>query len=139
MSDAIIADVQKSHLRTDLPVIHAGDTVDVHVKIIEGEKSRIQVFQGVVLKKQNGGLEETFTVRRIVANEGVERTFPIHSPRIEKIDIVRRGDARRAKLYFLRDRVGKKRRLRDRRRGIETVTKQEAAQQQAHEAATAAK
>lgn len=139
MSDAIIADVQKSHLRTDLPVIHAGDTVDVHVKIIEGEKSRIQVFQGVVLKKQNGGLEETFTVRRIVANEGVERTFPIHSPRIEKIDIVRRGDARRAKLYFLRDRVGKKRRLRDRRRGLETVTKQETAQQQAHEAATAAK
>jgi len=139
MSDTIIADVQKSHLRTHLPVIHVGDTVDVHVKIIEGEKSRVQVFQGVVIKKQNGGLEETFTVRRIVANEGVERTFPMHSPRIDKVDIVRRGDTRRAKLYYLRDRVGKKRRLRDRRRGLETVTKQEAANDHARQAAEAAK
>ena len=127
MSDAIIAAVQQSQLKTDLPVIHVGDTVDVHVRIIEGAKERIQVFQGVVIKQQNGGLEETFTVRRIVANEGVERTFPIHSPRIAKVEIVRRGDARRAKLYYLRDRVGKKRRLRDRRRGLETLAKQEQA------------
>ena len=135
MSDEILAHVQKSHLKTHLPVIHVGDTVDVHVKIIEGDKSRVQVFQGVVIKKQNGGLEETFTVRRIVANEGVKRTFPMHSPRIDKVDIVRRGDARRAKLYYLRDRVGKKRRLRDRRRGLETVAKQEAARAEVQKAA----
>ena len=130
MSDAILAAVQKSQLKTGLPVIHVGDTVDVHVRIIEGSKERIQVFQGVVIKQQNGGLEETFTVRRIVANEGVERTFPLHSPRIAKIEIVRRGDARRAKLYYLRDRVGKKRRLRDRRRGLGMVSQQEAAAHQ---------
>ncbi len=130
MSDAILAAVQQKFLKTDLPVVHVGDTVDVHVRIIEGAKERIQVFQGVVIKQQNGGLEETFTVRRIVANEGVERTFPLHSPRISKIEIVRRGDARRAKLYFLRDRVGKKRRLRDRRRGLGMIAAQEQAQAQ---------
>ena len=139
MSDQIIAELQKSHLKTDLPVIHVGDTVDVHVRIIEGAKERVQVFQGVVIKKQNGGLEETFTVRRIVANEGVERTFPMHSPRIAKVEIVRRGDTRRAKLYYLRDRVGKKRRLRDRRRGLETVTKQETAAAEHATAAAASK
>lgn len=127
MSDAILAAVQQSQLKSDLPVIQVGDTVDVHVRIIEGSKERIQVFQGVVIKQQNGGLEETMTVRRIVANEGVERTFPIHSPRIAKVEVVRRGDARRAKLYYLRDRVGKKRRLRDRRRGLESLVKQEQA------------
>ena len=125
MSDAILAAVQQKQLKTDLPVVHVGDTVDVHVRIIEGAKERIQVFQGVVIKQQNGGLEETFTVRRIVANEGVERTFPLHSPRIAKIEVVRRGDARRAKLYYLRDRVGKKRRLRDRRRGLGMISQQE--------------
>ena len=130
MSDAILAAVQQSQLKTDLPVVHVGDTVDVHVRIIEGAKERIQVFQGVVIKQQNGGLEETMTVRRIVANEGVERTFPLHSPRVSKIEVVRRGDARRAKLYYLRDRVGKKRRLRDRRRGLETLIKQEQAANQ---------
>jgi len=120
MSDAILAAVQQSQLKpkSDVPNFEVGDTVDVHVRIIEGNKERIQVFTGVVIKKQNGGLEETFTVRRIVANEGVERTFPVHSPRVAKIEVKRRGDARRAKLYYLRDRVGKKRRLRDRRRGM---------------------
>lgn len=132
MSDAIIAAVQEKHLKSDLPVIHVGDTVEVHVRIIEGAKERIQVFEGVVIKEQNGGLETTITVRRIVANEGVERTFPLHSPRIAKIDVVRRGDARRAKLYYLRERVGKKRRLRDRRRGLGMVLKQEEAANQAH-------
>jgi len=127
MSQDIIAAVQKSQLKTDLPVITVGDNVDVHVRIIEGSKERIQVFSGVVLKMQNGGLEETFTVRRIVANEGVERTFPLHSPRIAKIEIKRRGDTRRAKLYYLRDRVGKSRRLRDQRRGLETLGARETA------------
>ncbi len=135
MSDAILAAVQKSQLKSGLPVIYVGDTVDVHVRIIEGAKERIQVFQGVVIKQQNGGLEETFTVRRIVANEGVERTFPLHSPRIAKIEVVRRGDARRAKLYYLRDRVGKKRRLRDRRRGLGMVSQQEAAANQSQSTA----
>ena len=121
MSQDIIAAVQKSQLKTDLPVVTVGDNVDIHVRIIEGSKERIQVFSGVVIKMQNGGLEETFTVRRIVANEGVERTFPLHSPRIAKIEILRRGDTRRAKLYYLRDRIGKKRRLRDQRRGLETL------------------
>ena len=137
MSQDIIAAVQQSQLKTDLPVITAGDTVDVHVRIIEGAKERIQVFTGVVIKMQNGGLEQTVTVRRIVANEGVERTFPLHSPRIAKIDIVRRGDTRRAKLYYLRDRVGKKRRLRDQRRGLETLATRETARQDAANAAAA--
>jgi len=119
MSQDIIAAVQADQLKKDPPKVDVGDTVDVHVRIIEGQKERIQVFNGVVLKCQHGGLEETITVRRIVANEGVERTFPIHSPRVAKIEVKRRGDARRAKLYYLRDRVGKKRRLRDRRRRLE--------------------
>lgn len=139
MSQDIIAAVQAGQLRTDRPEVNIGDTVDVHVRIIEGEKERIQVFSGVVMKMQNGGLEQTFTVRRIVANEGVERTFPMHSPRVAKIEIVRHGDARRAKLYYLRDRVGKKRRLRDRRRGMEglAMRKEELSNKQAQAAAPA--
>lgn len=127
MSQDIIAAIQQSQLKIDLPVITIGDNVDVHVRIIEGAKERIQVFSGVVLKMQNGGLNQTITVRRIVANEGVERTFPLHSPRIAKIEVVRRGDVRRAKLYYLRDRVGKKRRLRDQRRGLESLATRESA------------
>ncbi|NBC10557.1 MAG: 50S ribosomal protein L19 [Planctomycetes bacterium] len=122
MSDTLIAEVQQSQLKTDVPDLPIGATVDVHTRIIEGAKERIQVFTGVVLKRQGKGLEETVTVRRIVDNEGVERTFPIHSPRIAKFEVRREGDVRRAKLYYLRDRVGKKRRLRDKRRGIETAT-----------------
>lgn len=137
MSQDIIAAVQQSQLKTDLPEITVGANVDVHVRIIEGAKERIQVFSGVVLKLQNGGLDRTMTVRRIVANEGVERTFPIHSPRIAKIDVVRRGDARRAKLYYLRDRVGKSRRLRDQRRGLESLAGREAAAKQAAASAPA--
>ncbi len=121
MSDAIIAEVQKSQLKTDLPELPVGSTIDVHTRIIEGAKERIQVFSGVVMKRQGSGLEETITVRRIVANEGVERTFPIHSPRIAKFEVKRVADTRRAKLYYLRERVGKKRRLRDQRRGLETA------------------
>ena len=131
MSQDIIAAVQQSQLKTDLPEVTVGDTVDVHVRIIEGNKERVQVFNGVVIKMQNGGLERTITVRRIVANEGVERTFPLHSPRVSKIEIKRRGDARRAKLYYLRDRVGKKRRLRDQRRGLDALAMRETARQEA--------
>ena len=98
-----------------------GDTLNVHYRIIEGEKERIQVYQGVLIAARGRGTNRMITVRRIVANEGVERIFPAHSPRIAKIEVVRRGDARRAKLYFLRDRVGKSRRLRDRRRGLKNV------------------
>lgn len=112
---SIVADQLKGS--DDLPLMSPGDTIDVHYRIIEGQKERIQVFQGVLLSVNNAGINRTITVRRIVANEGVERIFPLHSPRIAKIEVVRRGDARRAKLYFLRDRVGKSRRLRDQRRG----------------------
>jgi large subunit ribosomal protein L19 len=98
-----------------------GDTIDVHYKIIEGDKERVQVFQGVLIATKGRGVNTTITVRRIVANEGVERIFPLHSPRLSRIDVVRRGDARRSKLYFLRDRTGKSRRLRDQRRGLKSL------------------
>ena len=98
-----------------------GDTVDVHYLIVEGEKERVQIFQGVLIGMKSRGINRTITVRRIVANEGVERIFPLHSPRISRFEVVRRGDARRAKLYYLRDRIGKARRLRDRRRGLKWV------------------
>jgi large subunit ribosomal protein L19 len=118
MSQAIIAKVQSAHLKKDLPRIDVGDTVDVHTRIVEGEKERIQVFSGVVISKKGGGISQSVTVRRIVANEGVERTFPLHSPKVAKIEVVRHGKTRRAKLYYLRDRVGKAQRLRERRRGL---------------------
>ena len=118
MSDQLIAEIEADQLRQDHPRVSVGDNVDVHYKIIEGNKSRVQVFTGVVMKIQGRGVTRTMLVRRIVANEGVERTFPLHSPKIEKIEVTRQGDARRARLYFLRDRVGKKRRLRDRRRNL---------------------
>jgi len=118
MSDAILREVEKDQLKTDLPNVRVGDTVDVHVRIVEGSKERIQIFNGVVIKMQGGGLAQTFTVRRIVANEGVERTFLLHSPKIARIEVKRSGHVRRAKLHYLRQRVGKKRRLADRRRGL---------------------
>ena len=105
----------------DLPKFSVGDTIDVHYKIIEGDKERIQVFQGVLLADTGRGIHRMITVRRIVANEGVERSFPVNSPRVAKIDVIRRGDARRAKLFYLRDRCGKSRRLRDQRRGLKHV------------------
>ena len=100
------------------PPFSVGDTIDVHYKIIEGDKERVQVFQGVLIAQKGRGVNATITVRRIVANEGVERIFPLHSPRLGKIEVVRRADARRAKLYYLRERTGKSRRLRDQRRGL---------------------
>ena len=117
----IIESVTESQLKSDFPEFSVGDTLDVHVRIIEGDKERVQVYQGVLIAEKGRGVNRTITVRRIVANEGVERIFPLHSPRIAKIDVVRRGDARRAKLCFLRDRVGKSRRLRDQRRGLKHV------------------
>jgi large subunit ribosomal protein L19 len=108
-------------LKTDLPRFDVGDTVNVHARIVEGDKERVQVFQGVLIARGGRGIDEMITVRRIVDDIGVERTWPINSPLIAKIEVVRRADARRAKLYYLRDRVGKSRRLRDRRRGLKHV------------------
>ncbi len=116
MSQAIMDLVEKSSLKENPPEFEIGDTVDVHLKILEGNKERIQVFTGVVIGLSGSGSREMFSVRRIVAGEGVERKFPLHSPRIEKIEVKRSGVVRRAKLYFLRDRVGKAVRLKERRR-----------------------
>ena len=102
-------------LRTDVPQFRAGDNVKVHVKVVEGTRSRIQVFQGVVIRRHGGGIGETFTVRKISFGVGVERTFPLHSPVIDKIEVASRGIVRRAKLYYLRDRRGKAARIRERR------------------------
>ena len=117
----LIESLTTESLKTDLPRFDIGDTVNVHVRIVEGEKERIQVFQGVLISRKGRGINEMITVRRIVDDIGVERTWPINSPMISKFEVVRRGDARRAKLYYLRDRVGKSRRLRDRRRGLKHV------------------
>ena len=103
----IIADLTKDQIRTDLPQFNVGDTIKIHVKIKEGSRERIQMFEGTVIAKKHGGINETFTVRRISYGVGVERTFPANSPKIAAIDVVRRGKVRRAKLYYLRDRVGK--------------------------------
>jgi large subunit ribosomal protein L19 len=127
MSHAILAHVESKFLKTDLPEIHVGDSVDVHCRIIEGDKERMQTFGGVVLAMKGSGINRKITVRRIVANEGVERIFPVHSPKVAKIDIIRRAHVRRAKLHYLRDRVGKARRLRDQRRGLAAATAPEAA------------
>ena len=107
--------VDQSSLRDDLPAFRAGDTVNVHVKVIEGSKERIQVFKGVVIRRQGGGIRETFTVRKESYGVGVERTFPVHSPNIDHIEVVTRGDVRRAKLYYLRELRGKKARIKERR------------------------
>jgi len=105
-------------LRTDVPEFRAGDNVKVHVKVVEGTRSRIQVFQGVVIRRHGGGVGETFTVRKISFGVGVERTFPLHSPVIDRIEVASRGIVRRAKLYYLRDLRGKKARIRERRADV---------------------
>jgi len=99
--------IAQEYVREDIPQFNVGDTVKVHIKIKEGTRERIQIFEGFVLKRQNGGLGETFTVRRIASGVGVEKTFPLHSPRIDKIEVIRSGDVRRAKLYYMRERTGK--------------------------------
>ena len=115
MSQQVLNLVEKSSLKSDIPDFKIGDTIDVHTRILEGEKERIQIFNGVVIARAGSGSRETFVVRRIVAGEGVERKFPLHSPKIAKIEVKRSGIVRRAKLYFLRDRIGKAVKLRERR------------------------
>ena len=107
--------LDKQSLRDDIPEFAPGDTLDVHVKVIEGSKERIQVFKGVVIRRQGGGVRETFTVRKVSFGVGVERTFPVHSPNIDKIDVLTRGDVRRAKLYYLRDLRGKAAKIKEKR------------------------
>jgi len=109
--DALDAD----SLRADIPDFRPGDSVKVHVRVVEGNRSRIQVFQGVVIRRQGGGIRETFTVRKVSFGVGVERTFPVHSPIVEKIEVAVRGDVRRAKLYYLRDRIGKAAKIKEKR------------------------
>ena len=103
----ILRAIEAEQMRNDLPEFHVGDTVKLHVKVKEGNRERIQMFEGTVIKRQNGGLRETFTVRRVAYGVGVERTFPMNAPMIQKIEVTRRGKVRRAKLFYLRDRVGK--------------------------------
>ena len=107
--------VEKPRLRDDLPGFAPGDTVRVHVRVAEAGRERIQVFQGVVIRRQGGGIRETFTVRKVSFSVGVERTFPVHSPIVSKIEVVTRGDVRRAKLYYLRDRVGRAAKVKEKR------------------------
>jgi large subunit ribosomal protein L19 len=112
-----IESLEQRHVRTDLPHFKAGDTLRVHFKVIEGNRQRIQVFEGTCIKRQGSGFRETFTVRKQSFGVGVERTFPLHSPKIEKLEVAAIGDVRRAKLYYLRKRVGKKARVRELRQG----------------------
>src|SRR3954470_11105332 len=114
----IIEELERAQLRSGIPQFKAGDSVRVHFQVIEGQRRRIQVFEGIVIKRQGSGVRETFTVRKVSFGFGVERTFPLHSPKIEKIEVTAIGDVNRAKLYYLRDRVGKKARVREKRYGL---------------------
>ena len=107
--------IDAQSLRDDVPAFDAGDTLKVHVRVVEGNRERVQVFQGAVIRRQGSGLRETFTVRKVSFGVGVERTFPVHSPIVAKIEVVSRGDVRRAKLYYLRDRVGKSAKIKEKR------------------------
>ncbi len=107
--------VDLANMRDDIPDFAPGDTLNVHVRVVEGNKERVQQFKGVVIKRQGGGIAETYTVRKLSNGVGVERTFPLHSPTVAKIEIVARGDVRRAKLYYLRDRVGKRAKVKEKR------------------------
>ena len=111
-------ELDSASLRSDIPNFRPGDTVKVHVRVIEGTRSRIQIFQGVVIRRQGGGVRETFTVRKVSFGTGVERTFPVHSPIVEQIELVSRGDVRRAKLYYLRELRGKKAKIREKRDNV---------------------
>jgi large subunit ribosomal protein L19 len=110
----LLKKVQEDNMKKEITPFEVGDTVRVHVRVIEGKRERIQMFEGVVLKKQHGGINESFTVRKLSSGIGVERTFPVHSPKVAQIDVVRRGKVRRAKLNYLRDRVGKAARVKSR-------------------------
>lgn len=111
----VLNELDNASKRDDIPAFRPGDTVKVHVKVVEGNRSRVQVFQGVVIRRQGGGLRETFTVRKVSFGVGVERTFPVHTPIVEKIEVVTRGDVRRAKLYYLRDLRGKAAKIKEKR------------------------
>ena len=115
----ILDSVDAASLRKDIPQFRAGDELKIHVRVIEGNKSRLQVFQGVVIRRQGDGVRETFTIRKVSYGVGVERTFPVHTPVIEKIELVKKGEVRRAKLYYLRDLRGKAAKIREKRDGIE--------------------
>ncbi|MEW9667612.1 50S ribosomal protein L19 [Ammoniphilus sp. 3BR4] len=110
----ILREITQEHLKSDIPAFRPGDTVRIHLKVIEGQRERIQLFEGVVIKRRGTGVSETFTARKISYGVGVERTLPLHSPKIEKIEVIRYGKVRRAKLYYLRERVGKAARIKDR-------------------------
>ncbi|MGE4566141.1 MAG: 50S ribosomal protein L19 [Acidimicrobiales bacterium] len=107
--------VDQQNLRDDIPVFSPGDTVKVHVRVTEGNRQRIQMFEGLVIRRQGSGIRETFTVRKLSFSVGVERTFPVHSPVLEKIEVLTHGDVRRAKLYYLRDRIGKRAKVKEKR------------------------
>jgi len=111
----LIKAIGQEQIRTELPEFRPGDTLRVHVKVVEGGRERIQVFEGVTIRRRGGGLDETFTVRRVTYGVGVERTFPLHSPRIDKIEVMRKGKVRRARLYYLRGRTGKSARIQERK------------------------
>ncbi|MEU9092659.1 50S ribosomal protein L19 [Streptomyces sp. NPDC087901] len=112
---SLLDDVNAASVRTDVPAFRSGDTVNVHVRVIEGNRSRIQQFKGIVIRRQGAGVSETFTVRKVSFSVGVERTFPVHSPIFEKIELISRGDVRRAKLYFLRELRGKAAKIKEKR------------------------
>ena len=107
MNDEIIRSIEKSQMKSEVPQFNIGDTIRVYAKVVEGTRERLQMFEGIVIKRQNGGVRETFTVKRIACGVGVERTWTLHSPRIDRIEVIRRGVVRRAKLFYLRDRIGK--------------------------------
>jgi large subunit ribosomal protein L19 len=113
--------IDAASLRSDLPEFRPGDTVKVHVNVVEGNRRRVQIFQGVIIRRHGGGVRETFTVRKVSFGVGVERTFPVHTPVIEKIEIVTRGDVRRAKLYYLRELRGKKAKIKEKREAAPTT------------------
>jgi large subunit ribosomal protein L19 len=118
----ILDGIDSASLRSDHPDFRPGDTLKVHVKVVEGARSRVQVFQGVVIRRQGGGVRETFTVRKVSFGVGVERTFPVHSPILDRIELVTRGDVRRAKLYYLRDLRGKKAKIKEKRDHLPKAT-----------------
>ena len=136
----VIESIERAQVRADIPRFKAGDTVRVHFKVIEGQRARIQVFEGIVLKRQGAGARETFTVRKQSFGVGVERTFPLHSPKIDRIEVVAIGDVNRAKLYYLRGKVGRKARVRELRqdgaRGAKATQQQKAAPSEVSEAET---
>jgi large subunit ribosomal protein L19 len=134
----VIESIERAQIRADIPRFKAGDTVRVHFKVIEGQRARIQVFEGIVLKRQGAGARETFTVRKQSFGVGVERTFPLHSPKIERIEVAAIGDVNRAKLYYLRGKVGKKARVRELRqdRGARATAQQEVAPSEVSEPET---